>query len=118
MCIIIKPYDLAETVTGYKVVIVDKYNHYYSPFTGIRYKKGNVIPPKNIMKLKSKYRLHNQEVKVENRMHGYTGVFINHSDAYILLNTLRNLKYDSNKYNIKIIQMTITTDLTFAEMSI
>lgn len=38
MCTITKKSDLKE-FTGYKVVIADKYGHYYSPYTGIRYKK-------------------------------------------------------------------------------
>ena len=42
MCEIIGKYTKEKTFTGYKVVVEDKYGHYYSPFTGIRYKKGKI----------------------------------------------------------------------------
>jgi hypothetical protein len=31
-----------KVVKGYKVAIQDKYNHYYSPVTGMRYKAGKI----------------------------------------------------------------------------
>lgn len=33
---------VGNLTTGYKFVITDKHGHHYSPFTGIRYKKGPV----------------------------------------------------------------------------
>jgi hypothetical protein len=31
-----------KVVVGYKLAVKDKYNHYYSPITGVRYKVGKV----------------------------------------------------------------------------
>ena len=42
MCQILDEIIDKKTVTGYKCVIVDKYGHYYSPYTGVRYKKGKI----------------------------------------------------------------------------
>jgi hypothetical protein len=41
MCNITEKINL-KVFTGYKIVVTDKYGHYYSPHTGIRYKKGPV----------------------------------------------------------------------------
>jgi hypothetical protein len=41
-----------NSVTGYKLAVKDKYNHYYSPVTGVRYEVGKV-------KAATKYGKHN-----------------------------------------------------------
>lgn len=66
MCTITKKSDLKE-FTGYKVVVTDKYGHHYSPYTGIRYKKG---PVPHLPKKMSKYSVINE---YDYRMYGEAG---------------------------------------------
>lgn len=42
MCRFDKEITDSRIVTGYKLAVKDKYNHYYSPVTGIRYEVGKV----------------------------------------------------------------------------
>lgn len=37
-----------KSATGYKVVVEDKWGHYYSPFTGVRYRTGKIPKPKKL----------------------------------------------------------------------
>ena len=113
MCIATGDYTKAREFTGYKVVIVDKYNHYYSPFTGLRYKVGQV-KPLDVNNLKGKYYINDQQIEYNVGMTGYTGVIIDKNEAKSILNLFNQLY--SDLFDYKIIKMTIIDDLKTAYM--
>lgn len=114
MCRISRNYTIAKkTYIGYKVVIVDKYGHYYSPFTGIRYKAGPV-QAKDIHSLKSKY-IAGLPIDKSESMSGYTGVLTNLTDARKIFNYLNEF---NSSFKYKIITMKISTELKYGIMGI
>ena len=58
MCIFKEKITDSKIVKGYKLAVKDKYNHYYSPFTGIRYEVGKV-------KVATKYGKHNLRTELK-----------------------------------------------------
>ena len=103
---------LSETLfVGYKVALTDKYGHYYSPFTGIRYEKGKVKKV-DANSLKTKYRT-DEKIEYTEGMIGMTGVFAKHVEA--------NYIYDyftrhHPEYKFSLLEMTLTGDLYDAKM--
>ena len=92
MCKIINDnYTEEKIVTGYKVVIVDKHKHYYSPVTGIRYESGKAV------KIPKKYGKHNVRRELQfmdildptyGQSHyiGFTAAFKRYDDAVYFMN--------------------------------
>ena len=98
--------------TGYKVAIPYK-GHYYSAFSGIRYKKGKVPISKQVEKhTPTKFGNHDM-VKYNQMMKGKTGVFTSWETAVIVQRALKN------DFNCKfvILEMTISDLLYDAYMS-
>ena len=117
MCIVLSKSERKE-VTGYKVVI-KKGNHFYSPFTGIRYSLGKLPIPKDSWDWahkSRKYRL--KEIDYTEDMVGKTGVILNYQEAknkkyYWSCDMPYRLGMEGGKYVI--LEMTITGDLCNAE---
>jgi hypothetical protein len=117
MCCNIEKANLTE-YTGYKVVITDKYGHHYSPYTGVRYKKG---PVPKLPKVAGKYII--SDFSDYNPLHGYyynkmqaknrlTAVFNNYSTAVRLLELKRlNMYQSQSNYKLNIVEMKISGNL-------
>ena len=121
MCQVDEKLEIKEA-TGYKVVVTDKYGHHYSPYTGIRYKKGPVsVLPKKMGKYCANdlgdYKAYmpgewmSNSVQYKNHL---TAVFVDLRDAIELIKDdfLPNKNYElpkNCKYNI--IEMTVSGDL-------
>lgn len=93
MCKIKNRIHNKKEFTGYKAVVTDKYGHHYSPYTGIRYKKGLV--PK-LPRIQSKYSILSE---YNYRMYGEGGWARNHFQSekqltavYEFINDVENLK--------------------------
>lgn len=123
MCKIVDKFTDSETATGYKVVIVDKYGKYYSPFTGIRYKIGKIPVPKIVIS-NNKYgflqtQCNNKYINPNWKTNGIawnagmknkTGILLNIKDA---IRCCKN--WDSpNDTKMAVLEMTISGDLYYA----
>jgi hypothetical protein len=88
MCDFDKQINDKKSVTGYKVVITDKYGHYYSPITGYRYKIGKVRKMntygKHAIYIKLQFRdiLDKNDCCHNNQYYGMTAVFTDLNSAY------------------------------------
>jgi hypothetical protein len=103
-----------KTVTGYKFVVVDKHGHYYSPYTGLRYKKGNVpivkIPLQHSLAyrgviwdvLDTYYQFYNKDYK------GLTGIIINKGEA---IKELHHFEYIFPNDKFALLEMTLSGNL-------
>ena len=113
MCYIVNKHKGIKPVTGYKVVIqVGK--RYYSPFSGLQYKKGKVpiVEYKRIRKSKHSIK----GLVWENLMRGRTGVILGKSKAVNYFHDQSNKQF-SNPSNGKwaILEMTIKGSMWDAE---
>jgi hypothetical protein len=107
-----------NTVTGYKVVITDKYGHYYSPITGYRYKIGKVSRVNKYGKHAIYTQLHFRNILDKNdcchnnQYYGMTAVFTDLNSAYDFEHLInrRNLESDScaKEINSCILEMKLT----------
>jgi hypothetical protein len=110
-----------KVVVGYKLAIKDKYNHYYSPVTGMRYKVGKV-------KAATEYGKHNvrKDLLFNNILNksaegynpnysGMTSVFESYQNAIIFkeycLQDIHNCNMSALNKNLVILQMELSGDL-------
>ena len=124
MCDIIGKYVKEKTFTGYKIVVEDKYGHYYSPYSGIRYKKGKITVPGKLYKNSTnsaicgnKYvalHLKYNGIKWNDGMIGMTGVIIDKLSALIFYN---RWKSGNTAIKYSVLEMTISGNLQYAQFS-
>lgn len=122
MCIFIASVPKAKTVVkGYKVAVKDKYNHYYSPFTGIRYEVGKVKVAIKYGKYSLVKKLHYQDIlNPENHFNksiyaGMTAAFRNKEDASLFINEFYS---DINDFNRCAFVSPINPKLVILEMKL
>jgi hypothetical protein len=119
MCKIFEPIEDKKSVTGYKIVITDKYGHHYSPYTGVRYKKGLIPIVKN--KLSNALNdgsifdiLQPYSMFYNKNYAGMTAVIISKYNAKI---ELQRFRISSPLYNFTLLEMTLSGDLHYGEYS-
>ena len=111
MCYTIeRNYTSNKEFTGYKVVVEDKYGHYYSPFTGHRYQPGKMKLFRKKGKHCNRYNQLDYSKVLENR----TAVFEKKQDAIELMFLMQGeFKSEFKHTYFKIIQITIADDLKY-----
>jgi hypothetical protein len=120
MCTFNKELENINSVTGYKCVIVDKYNHYYSPVTGMRYKIGKIGKIKGYGAHSEKSTLAfcdilNPNSHCYNPLYkGRTAIFKNYDDAKSYLKYL-NWYNKSHRIKFAIIEMELSGNLYIGE---
>lgn len=120
MCIFIASVPKAKTVVkGYKVAVKDKYNHYYSPSTGMRYKVGKINEIKGYGKYCCRRSVGFPDVLNNNdRCHirdylKKTAIFYQLGDAKMFKTELEGRS--SSTIECIILEMKLSSDLFFGE---
>ena len=114
MCYSITTNLSQKTFTGYKIVVKDKYGHYYSPYTGVRYEKGKVKATNKCGKYTAcKFNIFS-DYHFNPRLHGRTAVFESYLDAKEQLKEMNMFSYNFINCNeLIIIKLTISGNLRY-----
>ena len=113
MCTIEDKYVAAETATGFKIAIKGNDENYYSPFTGMKYNIGKVMPmdkinyensisfPQNILSPNNQF--------YNEKMRGMTGIIV--TDIESIKQEFDSFCEDDKQLQFAVLKMTITGDL-------